>query len=225
MFVIILWKNRVLLKISLTLFTFIFYYWRTLHHPSTNTLRSVKLSISRKRELKIYIFRICYIKKGIWLIIIDSPAWKISRTIESYIKIYELWRISYVFPTAREERIIAIDRCKISPGCRSGIGIASWVKSSYRIGIRHANTSGLYTCPAGNSSHSTVILRLACDRHSNDTTSHRASRPFFPIFQSLPLQDQRMHERKAVGMKPFLNVRKLGARQQNIKLIAGLRAC
>lgn len=81
----------------------------------------------------------------------------------------------------------------------------------------------LYTCsPAGNSSHSTVILWLACDRHSNDTTSHRASRPFFPIFQSFPSQDQRVHERKAADMKPFLNVRKLGARQQNIKLIAGL---
>ena len=69
--------------------------------------------------------------------------------------------------------LIAIDRCKISPRCRRGIGAARSVKSSYWIDIRHANVS-LYTCSStGNSSHSTLIRRLACDRHSNDTTSHQ----------------------------------------------------
>lgn len=69
--------------------------------------------------------------------------------------------------------LIAIDRCKISPRCRKGIETAKSVKSSYWIDIRHANIS-LYTCSStGNSTHSTLIFQLACDRHSNDTTSHQ----------------------------------------------------
>lgn len=63
------------------------------------------------------------------------------------------------------------------------------MKSSYRIDIRHANVS-LYTCSSTcNSSHSTLILWLACDRHSNDTTSHQPfdhffSTPFASLFSS-----------------------------------------
>lgn len=90
---------------------------------------------------------------------------------------------------------------------------------------RHSSCERIrrYTCsPTGNSSHSTVILWLACDRHSNDTTSHRASHPFFPIFQA-PLAKPTCARTESTRHEALLNVRKLGAQQQNIKLIAGLR--
>lgn len=77
--------------------------------------------------------------------------------------------------------LIAIDRCKISPRCRRSIGTAKPVKSSYWIDIRHANVS-LYTCSTSNYSHSTLILWLACDRHSNDTTLHQPFDHFFFFF-------------------------------------------
>lgn len=77
--------------------------------------------------------------------------------------------------------LIAIDRCKISPRCRRSIGTAKPVKSSYWIDIRHANVS-LYTCSTSNYSHSTLILWLACDRHSNDTTLHQPFDHFFFSF-------------------------------------------
>lgn len=80
--------------------------------------------------------------------------------------------------------LIAIDRCKISPRCRKGIETAKSVKSSYWIDIRHANIS-LYTCSTiGNSTHSTLIFQLACDRHSNDTTSHQPFDHSFLLFLS-----------------------------------------
>jgi len=99
-------------------------------------------------------------------------------------------------PAASEERIIAIDRCKISPGvsgrhrnCELGeIELSNRHPSCEPVGPYRTRS------PDGNSSHSTVILRLACDRHSNDTTSQGASRHFFPFFK-LPSRDRRMHER------------------------------
>lgn len=93
------------------------------------------------------------------------------------------------------------------------------MKSSYRIDIRHANASGSYTCsPAGNSSHSTVILRLACDRHSNDTTSHPSVAPlFFPAFSASPRETDMCTNEKHPDMKPFANVRASSARSNKIQ--------
>lgn len=113
--------------------------------------------------------------------------------------------------------LIAIDRCKISPRCRRGIGAARSVKSSYWIDIRHANVS-LYTCSStGNSSHSTLIRRLACDRHSNDTTSHQ---PFdhFSSFFFLSLLLPHFSVRLTCGVRWRVHETKLPKKQFDVHL-------